>query len=600
MVSTSQPSSPWRFSPSRRPNERRGIVVVMTAFVLVVLFAFLALSLDIGRMVLTETEMQNAVDAAALAASQEIAAAVHAAGQGEGGAHIDANSNAVAAARAVAAQVAAANGVYVDPDTDITFGRRGYDATTGTWPIEWGGSPVNVVKVVASKSNPDPTAPDAKLPLAFGWAVGKDSVEMTSSATAFVEARDLVLVLDFSGSMSDDTELRAIGSFSQADVEDGLDRMWDALRDSQVTWPNNSREKWLPAFGNINSAYGTYLSSTDTNTIFNSLGLGEKYPNNHPDYPGQLKYPYPQSGRYNTGLPKPMPSESTSATLWKNYINYVKGLKGTYSKRYGYRTLMDYIQQNNQMGWTQSEDLWRTPHYPFHAVKNGTSLFLEFLTDLDFGDEVGLVSYGTYAVWETEHVDGEVSYNITSDPITSNYSVIDAIQRRHQAGHYDINTGMGDGMLKAREMLVGVANNPNDQGHVRFGARPTVILMTDGQANKYPSGWSLPSSFKWADWTDYDGDGKADYSTSDMSKRYAFYQATEAIKRGITIHTMAVGASADRDIMRAIAFAGGGVFINVPGGSTISEIEEQLTEAFSQIAAKVPSAKLVFEIGGEE
>ena len=84
-----------------------------------------------------------------------------------------------------------------------------------------------------------------------------------------------------------------------------------------------------------------------------------------------------------------------------------------------------------------------------------------------FGDEIGLVSYGTYAVWETRHYDGELNIDISSDPITSGYEVIDAIQRRHQAGHYDIYTGMGDGVLKAREMLVGAADDPNDEGHVR-------------------------------------------------------------------------------------------------------------------------------------
>ena len=55
----------------------------------------------------------------------------------------------------------------------------------------------------------------------------------------------------------------------------------------------------------------------------------------------------------------------------------------TYKKRYGYRTLMDYLQQNGKTP-TESEDLWRTPHYPFHAVKNGTSLFLQLLERLRF------------------------------------------------------------------------------------------------------------------------------------------------------------------------------------------------------------------------
>src|SRR5262245_65447957 len=67
----------------RRWQSRRGVIVVLTAFLLTVLFAFLAFSVDTGRIVLTETKMQNACDAASLAASQEIAAAVYAAGQGQ-------------------------------------------------------------------------------------------------------------------------------------------------------------------------------------------------------------------------------------------------------------------------------------------------------------------------------------------------------------------------------------------------------------------------------------------------------------------------------------------------------------------------------------
>ena len=192
--------------------------------------------------------------------------------------------------------------------------------------------------------------------------------------------------------------------------------------------------------------------------------------------------------------------------------------------------------------------MWRTPHYPFHAVKQGTSLFFDFLTDLDFGDEVGIVSYGTYAVKEWDHFDGEVSIDISSDPITADYATLDSIQRRHQAGHYDDYTGMGDGILKGRELLLGVDSDPNDEGFSRYGARPTMIVMTDGQANRCPSGWSLPGSFKWKDWTDYDGDGVANYTTTDKNKQYAFWEATKAIDRGATLHTLAVGADGDRGL----------------------------------------------------
>jgi hypothetical protein len=56
-----------------------------------------------------------------------------------------------------------------------------------------------------------------------------------------------------------------------------------------------------------------------------------------------------------------------------------------------------------------------------------------------------------------------------------------------------------------------------------------------------------------------------------------------------------VGADGDRALMEAIAYAGGGIFINVPGGSTVGAMETQLRDAFKQIASKVPPAKLVYE-----
>lgn len=578
-----------RSSRRARPRNasRRGVVVVLTGFCLCAIFAFVALSVDTGRIVLTETRMQNAVDAAALAAAQEITAAVYAAGQGQGSANIDANSIAVDAARAMAVQVAAANGVYVDPQTDVMFGKRGFDAATGTWPIQWNAAPFNVVQVVARRTNSDTTAPDGQLPLAFGFAVGRSQAPIQTSATAFVEARDLVVVIDVSASMNDDSSLRS--PLGQSEAEQLLDGMWDALVEADPKWPGTSQSKFpSTGFGAIDSYYGTYISSNNTSSIRYYLGLNE-----NEGY--SRRYPFPQAGRYSSGAPKGKPSNSTSDSLWNGYIHYVKNLSGTYRKRYGYRTLMDYLQEH-RYDPSDSEDLWRTPHYPFHANRNGTSLFLDFLDELDFGDEVGWVAYGQWAEQQLDFYDGEVDIDVSADPITSDYDTIDTMQRRHQAGEYAGWTAMGDGILKARELLVGAADDPDDDGFSRYGARPTMLVMTDGQTNQKPYGWSLPGNFQWSQWTDYDGDGNADYWTSDSNKQYAFWEATEAIRLGITIHTLAVGQGADRDLMEAIAFAGGGIYIDVPGGAAVAELEEQLLEAFSQIASKVPPAKLVFEL----
>ena len=80
---------------------------------------------------------------------------------------------------------------------------------------------------------------------------------------------------------------------------------------------------------------------------------------------------------------------------------------------------------------------------------------------------------------------------------------------------------------------------------------------------------------------------------SPLSCEYAFYQAREAINAGFTVHTLTVGADADRSLMKAIAFAGKGEWVDVPGGSTIQEMEEQMKEAFAKIAAKLPPPKLI-------
>lgn len=576
-------------APIADPAHRRGAIAPLAAILLSVLFAFVAYGIDSSRIVSERTKMQNAVDAASLAASQEIVAQVREAGQNVDDGQVHVVSIAENQARAIAAEVAAANGVHVDPNLDVFFGKRFWDEDSEEWRIDWGVEPYNVVKVVARRDNPDLDRPDGAFPLAFGWAVGSESTELVVSASAFIEARDMVLVLDFSASMNDDSSIGAFSKLGQANVEASLDAMWNALVAQRPVWPGTDQPKFpATGFGLVNSYSGTYQAGNDSLQIVRALGLDQV------DEFGNPVHPFPQSGRNNVGFQNARPTAAQSTSLWRGYVDHVRNLSGSYNRRFGYRTLMNYLQES-RFGSNQSEDLWRTPHYPFHAVKEGSSLLCDFLEELDFGDQLGLVSYGTYAMQEKKLIDGLVNIDLSADPITEDYALIDTIQRHKQAGHYAGNTGMGDGVLKAHELLFGRLDDTSDQGHVRFGARPTLILMTDGQTNQSPGGWSLPNGFRWADWTDYDGDGSANYSTADRHKQYAFWEATRAIRNGVTIHTMSVGAGADRSLMKAIAFAGGGVWIDVPGGRSVHDMEREMLDAFSQIAAKVPPPKLIYD-----
>lgn len=56
----------------RDPSRQSGAIAVMTVLFVVVLIGFAALALDIGRLYVLRTEMQNAVDAAAMAAAAEL------------------------------------------------------------------------------------------------------------------------------------------------------------------------------------------------------------------------------------------------------------------------------------------------------------------------------------------------------------------------------------------------------------------------------------------------------------------------------------------------------------------------------------------------
>ena len=610
--------------------------MVLAFFVLSGALVFVALSIDLGVVSLTKTRLQNAVDAAALAASQEISAALEeVANNIEGGGDIggqvqDANAIAEEAARQMAAHVAGLNDVYVDPSSDVRFGKRVFDESTGEFSIQWGIDPYNVVEVTGRRDNPDTNAPDGMLELFFAPIMGEESVALEASAIAFVEARDLVVVLDFSGSMNYDSQLRSdsINKLGQNAIEDNLYDIWQDLGAPQwgnmpfepdwvtvpdeiadVTWRSSQvdvsaevayEEVQLKfsngnyqTFDGLSETSGTYSGTSsnsgsrivkcwvtsdsgtaeydfyDNDTIIRGLGLDN------------VAYPFPDGEWYQ--YVEYMRDHSSSMTSWYEYQMYATG----YRRKFGTMTFLNFLFRHKR-GFDQTPALWQTRHYPFHAVKDGTTLLCDFLDGLEFGDHMGMVSYDTHHRVESVLNDPEIeaTVDISSEPITDDYEALDTIQRHKQAAHYYGTTNIGGGLYDATQLLA---------EHGRYGARPTILLMTDGNANTSDEGWEFPSDWDWSEITDYDDDGTADYSTSDYHKQYTFFRAKQAIDMGITIHTMSVGANADRELMQAIAYAGGGIWMDVPGGSTIADMEQQMLDAFGQIAANVPPAKLLIE-----
>ncbi len=198
MKTPRHPCTQWFLDLRER---RRGVFVVILAIGLVACLGFVSFSVDTGMVVLTKTRMQNTVDAAALAAANEITHAVETAGPNV----TDVTVYAVEQAKLKAAEIAGLNNVFVDPAVDVVFGRRTLNASTGVWSIVWGVTPANAIKVTARRTAVDTSQPDGRLPTMFASVFGTESVSVRAEAVAYIESRDIAMSLDFSSSMREDS-----------------------------------------------------------------------------------------------------------------------------------------------------------------------------------------------------------------------------------------------------------------------------------------------------------------------------------------------------------------------------------------------------------
>ena len=622
------PAGPPRYG-ARRHSRRRGVFTAVAVTALFAVLAFVALGVDLSLISLTRSRMQFAVDAAALAAAQELSDTV--------AAEVDADDLDQAMAddaRAMAVKVADLNETHVDGQTDVRFGQRRYDPARGHYRVAWGAAPYNVVEVAARRENPDTSAPDGQLPAFFSRLFGMTGHSFRVASVAYVEPRDLVLVLDYSASMNDDSEFGAFDRFGEdavvanlLEIYDGLDLPDDMLPDdpTPVTLhgvPRDSRNQ-IPHVTVTPRPWEVTVESThkiDSLWVRDSGGRWENFTNvgkretvstrGHRITEVRVRSwknhlaPGPQFSQYGERIV--FDHETTAAGLglppypfpaggWDEYLYYVRDTQGYHDagRLMGYDKagFVNYLLRARP-AHHETPGLWRTPAQPFHAMKEGVTQLTEYLRDLHFGDHVGLVSYDTTARREVRVNDPQAGMvaDISADPITDDYAALDTIQRHRQAGYYQATTGLGDGVAEARALLA---------EHGRYGARPTILVMTDGNANVSPEGWSLPGDWDWNDLTDFDGDGAADYVTDDVHKQYAFFHAREGIDAGATVHTMSVGAGADGDLMHAVAHAGGGLHIDVPGGRSAADNEELLREAFRKIAARVPPPRLMLDRGDD-
>lgn len=150
-----------------------------------------ALAVDTGLMYASKSELQSAADSAALAAASQLGS----------------TENATAQAVSQAATFAGLNKVAGDEaalvDTDVVLGHAVLNGTQ--YDFQPNQQPYDAVQVRLRR---DQTVADGPVSLVFGHAIGMDGARISATATAMLVPRDISVVIDLSGSMNDDSELR--------------------------------------------------------------------------------------------------------------------------------------------------------------------------------------------------------------------------------------------------------------------------------------------------------------------------------------------------------------------------------------------------------
>jgi Mg-chelatase subunit ChlD len=421
---------PQAFPPVRSRRRRKGAILVFAAFMLIVMLAMLAFAVDLGYVMNVQTELKRATDAAALAGAGSLA-------DGPDVARLQALDfmlrNPVAG-RVVAEQenreALLAAWLAEHPD-EFQVELGDWDPETKTFAQ--GDVLPSTIRVVASRNNAS---------LFFGKILGQGTFSVTAESIARYMPRDIVLVLDFSASMNDDSELRRIHEYGE-DVRETIEA--NLLQIYQ--------ELGSPTYGDM-QFQPQYISSTYNSTIKQTLGL--------------LKY---EGGSW-VEVPYPYPSGS-----WDSYIDYVKSSSylyyAGYRKKYGYMTLINYWLEQKP-GHDQTPDLWKVSAQPVTAVKDAVGVFMEYIQEVDCKDRVGLVIYNSPS-----------QTAVLEYPLTDDFAQIENTAEHRQAGHYDQYTNIGAGIYQARLELA---------SHARPGAFKMIVLMTDGQANR-PSNESYAKSY---------------------------------------------------------------------------------------------------------
>lgn len=562
--------------PSKR---RRGAIIVLTALLMVFMMGMLALSVDVGYMMTVKTELKRATDAAALA----------------GAAHL---ADGIEVARLKAFEYLARNPVGHQNLTEIENWEERLEELlaqhAADFRVEFGQWDDN-----SRQFFPNPDDPSAIRvltthnggPLFFARIFGRDAFLLQAESIARYQPRDIVLVLDYSASMNDDSELRRITEFgpsAREAVEANLQKIYEELGSPQfgslqftpqyytqvgkapttgcepqitvtfrgddvyvvstkdlsnvvLEFSDGTRQKFDGLTGKTGVFRGTGSNANKridrcwVKSGCNQSGEGPGYGERFEDTYANIKKAFGLDQ-----VPYPYPSGS-----WESYIDYVKSSafvkNAGYRKMYGYLTLINYWLEQKPKA-DETPDLWKVSEQPVAQLKEAVGVFFSYLQEVNTNDRVSLVIYNS-----------SDQTAVTEHPLTQDFAAIQATVQHRQAGHYDHFTNIGAGIKNGVDELL---------ARGRTGAFKMLVLITDGKANR-------------------------PYNES-QGRSYALAQAQRAAENRIPIFAIGLGLDADTALLQEIVQITNGAAFIVPGTLAVTDYRQQLIEKFRTIAAHRP------------
>ncbi|MCA9185211.1 MAG: vWA domain-containing protein [Pirellulaceae bacterium] len=173
------------FRGRQRRHRRKGAMLVLVCFMLIIVLIMTAFSVDVAFMQLTRTQLRTATDAAARAGTEALS-----------------RTQSIDDARVAAIAAAAMNRVAGQPllleDSDVLFGNSSSDAA-GVFSFVDGARPTNSVRVNGRRTD---DSLSGSVPLFLGHIMGRSTFEPVVNSASVNLDRDICLVVDRSGSMN--------------------------------------------------------------------------------------------------------------------------------------------------------------------------------------------------------------------------------------------------------------------------------------------------------------------------------------------------------------------------------------------------------------